>query len=830
MAIQYSIQKMVSDGTLSTVALGIQYLQRNDIYIRIAGEETPQVGAPSGYTWSFINNTTLKILPVVPNGVEVVVYRRTDVDALYNIYSQNAQFDEATIDENNQQLLYIAQEYLEQGLPGAGVYIIEYVRDDGSFTYYRIKRTDGSYSEEFAVPSASSSTKVLAREALRRSYAEAGYNLVDGSFEEGVTVTTATDVLLHEATGVAYAYSGTLPHTIGVGETPIGNPLWGDQSLSIFGRNIKDVVHAIGKSAKSIPPDYNLPLINQFTYTNGSFAAGNALGKATKAGQTIAIGPEALGNTLISFENIGIGEVALQNVQSLSDEYTGAGTAGTRNIGIGGNAMQFLSDGFNNVAIGRNAGTGLVNSTYVTCIGAGSLFGLNVNGWYGYVENFAPNNNANTLLTALGTYTGNLYQGINLTAVGSYAGRNLKTGVANTLIGVNAGRDLEIDLGVYGLAKTVLPGETVMSNYVKTGSNIVVTCPGHGGAVGGYANVFWRNDGGPAYAKHGHAWPQQILAVAGDTFTVACPYPTDGVGTCRVYWTTTASAGPSASSYTLIGNAAGQALKRGNNAIAIGASALIAATSADSCVVIGKDAFRTTLTSATTVAIGTSALKDNPAANDCTAVGHSAGLVMQDGTTPVGTLQNSAMFGSNSRVSGDNQVQLGNSATTTYVYGTVQNRSDERDKADLVPTTIGDDFIDGLVAEEGRWDMRDDYQEEYEEEVGVDEEGNPIFETRVRQLPKDGSKKRSRKHQWFVAQKVKALCDELGVDFGGFQDHSVNGGCDVLSLGYDEFIPPLTAYVQRRKVELRELESVVAQQQAAIKSLTERLTTLEGEQ
>ncbi len=223
MAVQYSIQKMVSNGTLSTIALGIQYLQRNDIYIRIAGEETPQSGAPSGYTWSFINNTTLKILPVVPNGVEVVVYRRTDVDAMYNIYSQNAQFDEATIDENNQQLLYIAQEYLEQGLPGAGVDTLEYVRDDGSFTYYRLRRTDGSYSEEFTVPSASNSTKVLTRESLRRSYAEAGYNLVAGSFEAGGTLVNANDVLLHEASGKAYSgttgdvAAGTDPSSAGSG-------------------------------------------------------------------------------------------------------------------------------------------------------------------------------------------------------------------------------------------------------------------------------------------------------------------------------------------------------------------------------------------------------------------------------------------------------------------------------------------------------------------------------------------------------------------------------------------------------------------------------------
>lgn len=263
MATEYSIQKMVSDGTLSTITLGIQYLQRNDIYIRIAGEETPQSGAPSGYTWSFLDNTTLKILPVVPNGVEVVVYRRTDVDAMYNIYSQNAQFDEATIDENNQQLLYIAQEYLEQGIPGAGVDTLEFVRDDGTYTYYRIKRTDGSYSDEFAVPSAGSVTKILAREALRRSYAEAGYALVVGSFEQGGTVATATDVLLYEATGVAYSYSGALPKAVPAGSSPattggIGAGAWlsvGDASA--YSRVFNDLALSSGSSSIGDSPGWS---------------------------------------------------------------------------------------------------------------------------------------------------------------------------------------------------------------------------------------------------------------------------------------------------------------------------------------------------------------------------------------------------------------------------------------------------------------------------------------------------------------------------------------------------------------------------------------------
>ena len=43
------------------------------------------------------------------------------------------------------------------------------------------------------------------REALRRSYAEAGYNLVDGSFEAGGTLVNVNDVLLQERTGKAFS-------------------------------------------------------------------------------------------------------------------------------------------------------------------------------------------------------------------------------------------------------------------------------------------------------------------------------------------------------------------------------------------------------------------------------------------------------------------------------------------------------------------------------------------------------------------------------------------------------------------------------------------------
>ena len=57
-------------------------------------------------------------------------------------------------------------------------------------------------------------------EALRRSYAEAGYTLVDGSFEESGTLADSSDVLLHKATGAAYAWSGAFPKVVNAGSTP----------------------------------------------------------------------------------------------------------------------------------------------------------------------------------------------------------------------------------------------------------------------------------------------------------------------------------------------------------------------------------------------------------------------------------------------------------------------------------------------------------------------------------------------------------------------------------------------------------------------------------
>lgn len=181
-----------------------------------------------------------------------------------------------------------------------------------------------------------------------------------------------------------------------------------------------------------------------------------------------------------------------------------------------------------------------------------------------------------------------------------------------------------------------------------------------------------------------------------------------------------------------------------------------------------------------------------------TAIGRNALILMQNASNAT-SLTNCTGIGQNSRVSGDNQVQLGDANTTTYVYGTVQNRSDARDKIDVEDTVLGIDFINGLRPVDGRWNLREDYQQ-----LMIDEATGLAT---CKQLPNDGSKARSRKHHWFIAQEVQELCHAMGVEFGGFQDHKVRGGDDVMSLGYDEFIPPITKAIQDCWSEIQSIKS-----------------------
>ena len=167
--------------------------------------------------------------------------------------------------------------------------------------------------------------------------------------------------------------------------------------------------------------------------------------------------------------------------------------------------------------------------------------------------------------------------------------------------------------------------------------------------------------------------------------------------------------------------------------------------------------------------------------------------------TGVGTYSNVGVFGSNIRgiVSGSNQVQIGDSATTVYTYATA-TRSDARDKTDIQDSTLGLDFINQLKPRQFRWDYREDYKIDC-----IDENQN--ITTTI--LSKDGTKKRNRLHCGLIAQEVKSTMDNLGLDFAGYQDHKVNGGGDVLTINYNELISPLIKAVQELSAKVKALEA-----------------------
>ena len=198
-----------------------------------------------------------------------------------------------------------------------------------------------------------------------------------------------------------------------------------------------------------------------------------------------------------------------------------------------------------------------------------------------------------------------------------------------------------------------------------------------------------------------------------------------------------------------------------------GYRALYSNTTGSYNVANGFQALRDNTTGIRNVANGQEALYSNTTGIHNTACGHQA---LYSNTS----YDNVSGFGFNAQVTGSDQIQLGDSDTTTYVYGTVQNRSDLRDKADVRGTVLGLGFITSLRPVDYRWDMREDY-----------ETATP-----------DGTHKRGRYHHGFIAQEIAEVIEESGVDFGGYQDHKVAGGEDVLSLGYDELIGPLVKALQ----------------------------------
>jgi len=279
-----------------------------------------------------------------------------------------------------------------------------------------------------------------------------------------------------------------------------------------------------------------------------------------------------------------------------------------------------------------------------------------------------------------------------------------------------------------------------------------------------------------------------------------------------------------------IGSFALSGLKGDAYNIAIGSRSLKSAVGANSNtslhrvvnnVAVGHETLLAALTAASNVAVGSYCLTEMLSGAGNTAVGYSAGAynifnglnntLVGSYTTLLNRATNCSVLGYQATTTGNNEVQLGDAATTVYYYQ-LQVRSDIRDKADIRDTALGLDFIMALRPVDYKWDLRDSYRtpppaalppEATEEE----KENHKVLIEQWRQandinnIVHDGTQKRTRYHHGLIAQEVKQVLDDKGIDFGGYQDHTIQGGKDVQSIGYNELVAPLIKAIQELKQE-----------------------------
>ena len=133
--------------------------------------------------------------------------------------------------------------------------------------------------------------------------------------------------------------------------------------------------------------------------------------------------------------------------------------------------------------------------------------------------------------------------------------------------------------------------------------------------------------------------------------------------------------------------------------------------------------------------------------------------------------------------------------------------SDERLKEQIEDTTLGVDFIKRLRPvsykfkdraaeyEAGTQTVRNENGEEVEEPV---------------QVLKQPALTHTRKHQGLIAQEVKQVLDDIGMDsadFGGYVDGNISGNGDRYALRYQQFISPLIKAVQELTARIEVLEN-----------------------
>lgn len=148
----------------------------------------------------------------------------------------------------------------------------------------------------------------------------------------------------------------------------------------------------------------------------------------------------------------------------------------------------------------------------------------------------------------------------------------------------------------------------------------------------------------------------------------------------------------------------------------------------------------------------------------------------------------------------------------------IAKTSDKRDKTKIKDTSLGLDFIKSLRPVDYILDVRNDYITEAPEPIkfNASEEEKAEYivkynkwveENKLQNISPNGTHERVRFHHGLIAQELKQVLEEKGIDFGGFQDRKIKGGEDVLGIVYEELIAPLIKSIQELSAKVEVLES-----------------------
>ncbi|MBM7600417.1 hypothetical protein JOC34_002808 [Virgibacillus halotolerans] len=471
-----------------------------------------------------------------------------------------------------------------------------------------------------------------------------------------------------------------------------------------------------------------------------------------------------------NYGNVAVGNNALKDAQDRT----------VKNIAIGHNAMQRAYWSYQNVVLGTDAGRDSAMLERNTIIGsnAGLTMGDdNVTDTHSYFSEWRPTDDLDDVWPEWRSYAGTIedpnFKAVNRAdAKGNTAlGRNAMgwtiTPTYCTAVGYNA-----LEKAFNGI-NTVAIGEGALYNGVKSEDSVVI---GNRANENNADNQGDTSVGYNAMQKVVHSSFNVVMgyqALSGFDMTDTSKKLSDNVAIGRFS----------------MGNTSGAVTSN----VAVGASAMR----------YGQGNFN--------VAIGQQSLQDNSGGSNNVAVGYNSAKSLKSATsiTALGynALNNSSMdglsnitgVGQNSSVTASNQIQLGNSSATPTAFNPLQVRSDRRDKLDIEDTQLGLNFINKLRPVQYRTNFREAY-------IDYDKDGNPV------NLKNDGSRAGTRKHQGLIAQEVKQVIDDIGIDFAGYQDHKIGGGQDVHSLGYEELIAPLIKSIQELSEQVNFLEYKILNQ------------------